>query len=344
VWYIAQSGGCKRIFETEGGAQDSKVQGGAGQIALQLAHTYANGPDKLSLQTPIRSISDCATGGVVLCGDNGLEVRAKYVILAIPPVQMLRIQYTPSLPASRFQSLQRWPMGCICKTFVYYDHDFWTPLGLNGSIVADDGIVCVTYDDTQQDGSKPCIMGFVLSAEALKCRSPEERRHKICEQYARCFGTDKALKSVGYKEKMWAEEQWVGGCYVGTVGPGVLTTCKRAHCEPMWGSGEEDGGKPKVHIAGTEAAWRMIGYMDGAVESGERAARNVLVQLGHLPQSEYNVMSQPAPSPQMPHTSSEASALEKMLPSVGTVLAMGACLAGIAAVALGSWMSDSESK
>lgn len=343
VWYIAQSGGCKRIFETEGGAQDSKVIGGAGQIAVLLARKYANGPDKIALSTSIRSITDMAGGSVVLQGDNGLRVKAKYVIMAIPPVQMIRLQYSPSLPSTRFQSLQRWPMGCICKTFVYYERDFWTPLGLNGSIVADAGIVCVTYDDTKQDGSKPCIMGFVLSAEALKCRSPEERRQKICEQYARCFKTDEALRSVDYKEKMWADEQWVGGCYVGSVGPGVLTSCKRIHCEPMW---ETNGGisgtvtGPKVHIAGTEAAWRMIGYMDGAVESGERAARNVLVQLGLLPESEYNVISQPNASPQMPHSCLETTLVEKLLPSVGTVLAAGAVMCAVIAVLFGARSSD----
>ena len=44
----------------------------------------------------------------------------------------------------------------------------------------------------------------------------------------------------------------VGGCYVGSVGPNVLSTCQRSHCEPL---------ADKVFIAGTESANLMIGYM-----------------------------------------------------------------------------------
>jgi monoamine oxidase len=35
----------------------------------------------------------------------------------------------------------------------------------------------------------------------------------------------------------------------------------------------------KVHFAGTETADYWLGYMDGAVRSGERAAREVLAAL-----------------------------------------------------------------
>ena len=342
VWYIAQSGGCRRIFETKDGAQDAKVRGGAGLIAPLLAQKYANGPDKISLNTPIRSMEDDPSGnGVLIHGTDGLLVHAKCVIMAIPPVQMLRIQYTPSLSAQRFQSLQRWPMGCICKTFMYYDKDFWTPLGLSGAIVTDEGPVCVSFADTRGDGSRPCIMGFVLAAQASALSSPQERRLMICEHYAKCFGTVEALCSVDYKEKMWAEEQWVGGCYVGTVGPGVLTTCMRCHCDPFWG-GEDSAiageghvtdkeiPHKKVFIAGTEAAWLMVGYMDGAVESGERAARNALVHLGMLPSSEYDKISQPGASVQMPHVEMTISTIEKyFLPTVGQVVGIVVVAAGV---------------
>ncbi len=35
-----------------------------------------------------------------------------------------------------------------------------------------------------------------------------------------------------------------------------------------------------IHWAGTETATRWMGYMDGALESGERVAREVLDALG----------------------------------------------------------------
>lgn len=323
IWYIAQSGGVKRIFETEHGAQDSKLVGGAGQICQRLAEAYAS-DSKLILKCPVRSL-EIREEDVLLTCDQGRRITARYVILAIPPVQQLRIQYTPALSGIRYQSLQKWPMGCLIKSFVYYERRFWKDMGYNGSIVADEGVVCVSYDDTKEDGSKPCIMGFVLSSESLTLRTPAQRQEAICRQYAKAFGSDEALRPISYKEKMWAEEQWVGGCYVGTVGPGVLTSCKRSHCDPM---------DDKVYIAGTEASHRMIGYMDGAVEAGERIARNVLVKMGMLGPSSYDTISEPSPSPQMPVVDLTITTLEKCIPSVGTVFVCVSALvfAGVAAV------------
>ena len=313
LWYIAQSGGVKRIFETEGGAQDSKVVGGAGRISELLSERYAPIGKKLFLNTPIRRISTGDGGRVTLESLEGCTICAQRVILAIPPVQMLRMEFYPPLPAKRYLSLQRWPMGCICKTFMYYKTRFWTEHGLNGTIVADSGIVCVSYDDTKPDGSNPCIMGFVLADESLKYSSREERMKAISIRYAEAFKSDKALNYVAYKEKCWSDEPWVGGCYVGSCGPNVLTSTHLAHCMPI---------ADKIFIAGTESARCMIGYMDGAVEAGERTARNVLEALkpSIYATNEVTECDIVASSTSILDEKMEISVLERILPSPRTIV------------------------
>ncbi|KAI8478959.1 hypothetical protein Bbelb_433180 [Branchiostoma belcheri] len=70
----------------------------------------------------------------------------------------------------------------------------------------------------------------------------------------------------------------------------------------------------KVYFAGTETAVKWNGYMDGAVESGERAAREVLHAIGKI--SEDQIWQEEPPSPDVPHTPFEDNPLEKILPSV----------------------------
>ncbi|KAI8478955.1 hypothetical protein Bbelb_433140 [Branchiostoma belcheri] len=70
----------------------------------------------------------------------------------------------------------------------------------------------------------------------------------------------------------------------------------------------------KVYFAGTETAVKWNGYMDGAVESGERAAREVLHAMGKI--SEDQIWQEEPPSPDVPHTPFEDNPLEKILPSV----------------------------
>ena len=75
---------------------------------------------------------------------------------------------------------------------------------------------------------------------------------------AKFFGP-RAAEPDEYVERDWAAEEWSRGCYGGRFGTGVW--------EPVG----------RIHWAGTETAEVWNGYMDGAVRSGERAAREVLL-------------------------------------------------------------------
>jgi len=67
-------------------------------------------------------------------------------------------------------------------------------------------------------------------------------------------------------DKLWIEEPYIGGCYTTYYPPGVLSRYGPAIREPI-GS--------RIYIAGTETAVEWTGYMSGAIEAGERAAREV---------------------------------------------------------------------
>ena len=317
LWYVKQSGGVKRIFETHNGAQDSKVQGGAGQVAQLLARELGDGV--IRINAPVRRIDYSDASRVRLDG-IGFTVTATHVILAVPPMQQMRMEFLPALDHLRYQSLQRYPMGHVMKTFMYYDKPFWRHLGLNGQIVCDQGISKVTVEDIKPDGSKPCIMGFVFPKEAAAFGGPEAKMKALGEHYAKVFQTDEALHPIAYKEKNWAEETWQGGC-IGLMGPGAMTKYRMAHREPI---------QKRIFMAGTENAYRMVGYMDGAVEAGERIARNVLVTMGRLPASEYDVVSSPPPSAQLPYVDMELSFVERHAPTVPQVIAVAAGIAGAA--------------
>ncbi len=70
-------------------------------------------------------------------------------------------------------------------------------------------------------------------------------------------------------EHNWSAEIWTRGCYAGYLGPGVWSDYGSALRAPIG----------RLHWAGTETAEVFTGYMDGAVRSGERAAREVRAAL-----------------------------------------------------------------
>lgn len=67
----------------------------------------------------------------------------------------------------------------------------------------------------------------------------------------------------------WSEETWSRGCYEGYTAPGVLLDYGPAIRRRF----------KQVHWAGTETSPIWNGYMEGAIRSGERAAREVLGRL-----------------------------------------------------------------
>ena len=82
------------------------------------------------------------------------------------------------------------------------------------------------------------------------------------------FGQN-AANPTQYVENAWAEERFSRGDPVAGLGPGTLLDFGPALRAPVG----------RIHWAGTETSDYWVGYMDGAVRSGERAAAEVLAEL-----------------------------------------------------------------
>lgn len=264
LWYIHSGGGISRLSETSNGAQEQKFVGGSQQLSDKLAETL-DGSVKLSC--PVVSIKQTETE-VQLTDKHGRTYTADYVILAVPPPLLCKITFDPPLPGDKGQLIQRMPMGSIIKTVMYYEEPFWRKLDMCGSAMSDHGPVSYCMDDTKPDGSHPAIMGFILANQArnLMHLSQKERKEALSKHYAEAFKCDQFLKPKGYLEKNWMEEEFSGGCYTSVLPPGVLTSMGRCLREPFG----------RVHFAGTETATDWSGYMDGAIQAGYRAAREVI--------------------------------------------------------------------
>jgi monoamine oxidase len=74
----------------------------------------------------------------------------------------------------------------------------------------------------------------------------------------------------------------------------------------------------RIYFAGTETATRWSGYMEGAVEAGERAAREVLNALGKV--AKKDIWIQEPESKDVPPIEITHTFLERNLPSVPGLL------------------------
>jgi monoamine oxidase len=271
LFYIAASGNetnpgtFERNFNTRDGAQMFRFHGGAQLICKRLARRLGK---RVVLRSPVRRIEHHRHHVEVF--SDRLIVNAKRVIVAIPPALAGRIRYRPRLPADRRALTKRLPQGNLTKVAAVYERPFWRDAGLNGTAVAVGETVNATFDDTPPDGSPGILFGFVggNNARSFAGKSKSQRSNAVLADFARFFGPEAASPS-DYFETAWKGHKWTRGCPVAIPALGALTAYGPALRRPF----------RRIHWAGTETSGYWNGYMDGAVRSGERAAREVLEKL-----------------------------------------------------------------
>jgi monoamine oxidase len=268
LFYVNAAGGINPLIENagQGGAQDFRVSGGTQGISVALANRI--GHKNVLLNNPVRQIFQ-RKNSVYVHADKA-TVNAQRVIVAIPPNLAGRIIYEPQVPATRDQLTQRMPVGSLIKTIAVYDTPFWRAQGLNGQVTSEEGPVTVMFDASPANGSPGVLLGFIDgdAARQLSDKPDGVRASAALESYARYFGQQAAHPKT-YFDQVWDHEIYTGGCPVGIMPPGVMTEYSFALRQPVG----------RIHWAGTETATVWTGYMDGAVQSGKRAAAEVVASL-----------------------------------------------------------------
>uniref|UniRef100_A0A8C9DUA5 Amine oxidase n=1 Tax=Prolemur simus TaxID=1328070 RepID=A0A8C9DUA5_PROSS len=305
LWYVKQCGGTTRIFSVTNGGQERKFVGGSGQVSERMMDLLG---DRVKLKRPVTYV-DQSSDNIIVETLNRELYECRYVITAIPPILTSKIHFRPELPPERNQLIQRLPMGAIIKCMMYYKEAFWKKKDYCGCMIIEDeeSPISITLDDTKPDGSLPAIMGFILARKADRL-AKLHKEISVSALFSLLHFLPTELQPVHYEEKNWCEEQYSGGCYTAYFPPGIMTLYGRVIRQPVG----------RIYFAGTETATQWSGYMEGAVEAGERAAREVLNALGKVAKKDIWVQepeSKDIPSVEICHTF-----WERNLPSVSGLL------------------------
>lgn len=272
VLYLLHSHqGVQRLTAVKGGDQQDRVVGGAQAIAEKVRSKLG---DAVRLSSPVRQINQDARGVDVVA--DTVTVRAKRAIVTIPPTLSGHVRYEPALPVERALLVERLPSGSITKVLIAYEEPFWRAEGLNGQSMAFTDPVASTFDGCTDTGKPGLMIAFAFGhrARALARLPAAERRQTFLDALVKRFGPQAAHPvEGGYFEHDWSEEVWSGGGMIAHWPPGVITSFGPALLEPFG----------RIHWAGTETSTRFHGTINGAIESGERVAREVLAAASAAP-------------------------------------------------------------
>ncbi|CAH1273987.1 MAOA [Branchiostoma lanceolatum] len=274
LYYTSCAGGLFPLIETTKGAgQELKIKGGAQQVCELIVKKV--GRQNVWLNQPVTHITQRADG-VTVTTAGGRTVQAQRVICSIPPHLAGRIAYSPPLPMERDHLTQNMPVGHTIKYVVTYRRAFWREKDFNGAVVAydrtsdkdgcDTGPIQIAYDNTSSNGN-PALVAFMCAnyAKQWASRSADQRKAAVLRKFAEYFG-EEAKDPLDFAEKDWGMEPYNGGCPVNIMVPGLISSFIPALRRPCG----------RIHWAGTETASLWCGFMNGAVQSGIRAAVEVL--------------------------------------------------------------------
>jgi monoamine oxidase len=261
AWYARHGGGFFNLVEVAGGAQERRFVQGAQSLSIGIAKELG---DAVRLSSPVTRLVHSNDG--VEARANGEVVRAACAVVAVPRPIANKIEFSPALPPEVARLHEDMKMGATTKVLALYDRAFWRDAGLSGEAVFAEGPLSVVFDNVSHDGRVAGLVGFIVgdNAHTWRARDTSERRAAVLASLARAFG-DAARSPATYVEQDWASEPWSGGCPVGIFPPGAFANgaALRAPCG-------------RIHWAGTESATKYAGYLEGAIEAGERAAHEIL--------------------------------------------------------------------
>lgn len=242
---------------------DKRVVGGLQQVPLRLAERL--GADSLRLATPVTAIEWDETGATVRGGD--LEVRARHVLVAVPPNLYDRIRYVPALPRLRQQLQQHQSLGLVIKVHATYETPFWRSGGLSGTAFSPYQLVHEAYDNTNHGETRGTLVGFVAGeeADALLRLDADERRSRILDSLATYFGPE-ARRPVTYYESDWAAEEWTQGAYAASFDLGGLSRYGELQLQPVG----------PLRFGTSDLAGVGYQHVDGGIRVGHRLADDVL--------------------------------------------------------------------
>ena len=258
--------GFERVVNIKDGHQESRVVGGTQAILNRVQEQLG---DAVRLSSPVREVSQREDSVEIV--SSGASVKARRVVVAVPLWLSERIWWDPPLPRDRAQLIQRVPTGEVWKFHFVYATPWWREEGLSAQSLDTKSHMPVTLDACGPSPPPGILFGVCGGHEsrALAKMTPDARRQTLVSELVARFGP-KAGQVEQYIEQDWTAEAWTRGGMITHFPPGVLTSFGHALRTAAG----------RIHWAGTETAVNFMGTFNGAIESGERAAQEVLAAEG----------------------------------------------------------------
>lgn len=256
VLFVVQQEALALQTQSSDGQWSRRLAGGLDQIPREWARRLGK---YVTYGAHVTSI-EASDKGVVVATATGELVDADCVIVTVPFPVVRAITIAPPLPATVARAVAELGMGTITKVFVQYDQRVWRDHDIRD--METDLAPQRFYEPTvAQPGSHGILTAYVggQCGAAMASKTPTERERDVASGIAEIV-PGAASCEVAWASQAWPAEPLSRGAYA-VYAPGQVTQ--------FWEAIRQPAGR--VVFAGEHTA-TVTGYMEGAIESGYRAA------------------------------------------------------------------------
>jgi monoamine oxidase len=240
-----------------------RIEGGNDRLAAALAAPLA---PHVKLSTEVVAVSQRGKAVRVSLKNKRQvgQITCDYLVFAVPATVLRRIPISPALPQHQHDAFVRLKYGHATKTLLQFSRRFWRVPGRPRAFGSSLPFGAV-WDANEEQRGRSGILNLMSGGSAS-----EAVRNVLAREGTEAMARSldwlgaRSAKLVASRQVVWDEDPWARGGYAffdTTFDPALRQWLARP--------------AGRLFFAGEHTSHKWQGYMNGAIESGRRAAAEV---------------------------------------------------------------------
>ena len=240
-----------------------RVKEGNDRVAVELAARLRRPVEFRHIlrqvrQTPAHVVAKVDTP------DGLREMTADYLVAALPATTLREVEWDRHVAPAQRDAFARLRFGCATRLLVQFARRFWKKPGRPMAFGSDQPTGAV-WDGNEQQRGPAGVLSFLAGGRASAALRAMVESDGVAGAVRQLSWLGEPAAILASQLVVWEDDPWARGGY--------------AYFDPSFDPRLRDWlARPadRVVFAGEHTSIRWQGYMNGAVESGQRAAREVV--------------------------------------------------------------------
>ena len=246
-----------------------RIDGGSDRLPCTLIERF--GGDVL-LQCVVRAIRHGLDDVTLTVEDQGgrSELHADFCVAALPASTLREVHFDPALPEDQTRAILTLKYGGATRMLLQFASAYWRKRGHHG--YASDLPTGAVWDASEDQKGPSGILSLLAGGQASRALAQIVATEGEPGVVQRLSWLGKPTRLLTTKTVTWEDDPWSRGGYA-AFDPSYEPQLREWLARPAG----------RIVFAGEHTSLRWQGYMNGAIESGKRAA------------AEIRALSQPSP-------------------------------------------------